>query len=270
MGRSAIRRRQSCRRLTTWTAVVASFAAVPSARLGDVDELAEPVRRVVAVRALVVERGRGGRRTLPSGGSVTNRAPLRRVRRTVTRWSRRRRNGEHQQLRGRGAGEQPLDSLAGELEPLDEEAGFVHGPRARPHREFPLAPFDLEPRFGERAPVVRRVAFRSTGSVWGESGMGSQGREDPVLTPAERRVLELVAGGLSNAEIAEQLFLVEQTVKFHLSRIYRRPQPGRCRATAVADLGGRHRRLTSYRRTDGLRGIARQSLPRGSLSRRHV
>jgi DNA-binding NarL/FixJ family response regulator len=52
--------------------------------------------------------------------------------------------------------------------------------------------------------------------------MGSQRQEDPALTPAERRVLELVAGGLSNAEIAKQLFVVEQTVKFHLSRIYRK------------------------------------------------
>lgn len=42
------------------------------------------------------------------------------------------------------------------------------------------------------------------------------------LSRAERRILELVADGLRNAEIARQLWVTETTVKFHLSRIYRK------------------------------------------------
>jgi DNA-binding NarL/FixJ family response regulator len=42
------------------------------------------------------------------------------------------------------------------------------------------------------------------------------------LTKREREILELVAEGHSNAAIAGQLWVTEQTVKFHLSNIYRK------------------------------------------------
>jgi DNA-binding NarL/FixJ family response regulator len=47
-------------------------------------------------------------------------------------------------------------------------------------------------------------------------------REETALTAAEARVLELAGKGMTNAEIAERLFVVETTVKFHLSRIYKK------------------------------------------------
>ncbi|HMH42294.1 MAG TPA: LuxR C-terminal-related transcriptional regulator [Pyrinomonadaceae bacterium] len=40
------------------------------------------------------------------------------------------------------------------------------------------------------------------------------------ITPREREILELIATGLSNREIAEKLFVSENTVKTHSSRVF--------------------------------------------------
>lgn len=42
------------------------------------------------------------------------------------------------------------------------------------------------------------------------------------LTPRELEILQLVAGGGTNGEIARRLWVTEQTVKFHVSNIYRK------------------------------------------------
>jgi DNA-binding NarL/FixJ family response regulator len=44
----------------------------------------------------------------------------------------------------------------------------------------------------------------------------------PLLTRREREILQLAAAGRSNAELARRLWVTEQTVKFHLSNVYRK------------------------------------------------
>ena len=47
-----------------------------------------------------------------------------------------------------------------------------------------------------------------------------------LLTRREREILRMVAEGGTNAELAQRLWVTEQTVKFHLSNIYRKLEVG--------------------------------------------
>ena len=47
------------------------------------------------------------------------------------------------------------------------------------------------------------------------------------ITPREHEILELIAAGLSNREIAEKLFVSENTVKTHSSRLFDKLQAKR-------------------------------------------
>jgi DNA-binding CsgD family transcriptional regulator len=60
-------------------------------------------------------------------------------------------------------------------------------------------------------------------------------REDLGITPRELEILELVAQGLSNREIAGKLFVSENTVKTHCSRAFEKL--GARRRTQAVQLG---------------------------------
>jgi DNA-binding NarL/FixJ family response regulator len=63
--------------------------------------------------------------------------------------------------------------------------------------------------------------------------------EDASLTSRELEVLRLVADGSTNGEIARRLWVTEQTVKFHLSNVYRKLEVGnRTEATHYAHING--------------------------------
>jgi DNA-binding NarL/FixJ family response regulator len=61
--------------------------------------------------------------------------------------------------------------------------------------------------------------------------------DDPGLTEREIETVRLVANGLSNAEVARRLLVTEQTVKFHLSNIFRKLNvSNRTQATRRAEM----------------------------------
>lgn len=84
--------------------------------------------------------------------------------------------------------------------------------------------------------VVHRYKRLSTPS--GQIAHGSSD-ENSALTLRELEVLRLVAAGSTNGEIARSLWVTEQTVKFHLSNVYRKLEVGnRTEASHYAHVNG--------------------------------
>jgi len=66
--------------------------------------------------------------------------------------------------------------------------------------------------------VARRPALRSVATTVEQA----EQVELPKLTRRELEILELVAEGRSNRQVAELLWVTDQTVKFHLANVYRK------------------------------------------------
>lgn len=90
-----------------------------------------------------------------------------------------------------------------------------------------INPLDLPSMI--RQVVEGTTVHLPTATPGGESRRARGGRDTrdastsaANLTNRELNILMLVAEGLSNSDIADRLFVTEQTVKFHLSNIYRK------------------------------------------------
>jgi DNA-binding NarL/FixJ family response regulator len=84
---------------------------------------------------------------------------------------------------------------------------------------------DKQIETSELVSTLRRVmAEASSGQEAGTEGPPSSPPPPPapLLTPREQAIFALVAQGRSNAEIARELWLSEQTVKYHLTNVYRK------------------------------------------------
>jgi DNA-binding NarL/FixJ family response regulator len=67
------------------------------------------------------------------------------------------------------------------------------------------------------ADVIRRLSRKGTTNVAARQGLRDQGA---ALSAREREIVGLIAQGFKNKEMAERLFISEQTVKNHLHNIF--------------------------------------------------
>lgn len=96
-----------------------------------------------------------------------------------------------------------------------------------------LATLVRETASGHVVHRYKRLA-RAAGKV-----VHARSQDESPLTLRELEVLRLVAAGSTNGEIARHLWVTEQTVKFHLSNVYRKLDVGnRTEASHYAHVNG--------------------------------
>jgi DNA-binding NarL/FixJ family response regulator len=107
--------------------------------------------------------------------------------------------------------------FSGNDDPAAAEAAFARGAVAYIHKT--IDPCDL-------AAIIRQaVAGNVHFAVCNPASV-----EDPCsewdLTPRETEILQALAGGQSNKQIAKKFWLSDQTIKYHLTNIYRKLRVG--------------------------------------------
>jgi DNA-binding NarL/FixJ family response regulator len=111
-------------------------------------------------------------------------------------------------------------ALASSDDPVQIQAAFAAG----------AAAYVVKTAHSDDVGVAIRQAFSPSlflpgpGAVPAVASMGAVDAHPAVesLTKREREILQLVAEGHSNSQLARMLWVTEQTVKFHLSNIYRK------------------------------------------------
>jgi DNA-binding CsgD family transcriptional regulator len=124
-------------------------------------------------------------------------------------------------------GEDAEDSFASALRELEREGPFerartllAHGAwlrRRRHNAAARTALLDAETTFVELGAQLWLARTREE-----QSQIGGRPPAPRRLTPTERRIADRVASGLSNAEVARELYLSPKTVEWNLSKIYRK------------------------------------------------
>ena len=122
--------------------------------------------------------------------------------------------------------------LAGAANALEEDAGIWAFPpiRARHERWLEAAREGVDPQAREAAWAAGRalnleetVAYAlEHATAIDDPVAGAQNKSEYALAAREREVLELIAQGRSNREIAETLFVTEHTVKYHVASLFSR------------------------------------------------
>jgi two-component system nitrate/nitrite response regulator NarL len=76
----------------------------------------------------------------------------------------------------------------------------------------------------ELAPILTQIidGTLEAGSFGDSEGSAEAASKDLGLTAREREILGFVAAGRSNKQIAGELWLSEQTIKYHLTNLYRK------------------------------------------------
>lgn len=83
------------------------------------------------------------------------------------------------------------------------------------------------PNYADRSMLLKAIDSVYRGELWIDrktmkESLVHRGKDDINLTKRESEILKCLSSGYSNKEIAQKLFITEQTVKSHFNRLYKK------------------------------------------------